>query len=211
LASIPGFIFLLGLVIALVGFRGADRVKPRVLWLLVPFLYLSVSSARSLPFGWLALIPLLALAMTGVDEPGILRTESRGRAVVNATIALAVVAMPFVLARDTNLDPTHFPIGASQALTAERVFHDDTTGGYLIYAYGPGRQVYIDDRAELFGDRIAHFIETRNARGDWESELEEARIEEALLKKTDPLAEALERSGWEETFTDDVFVVLKKT
>jgi hypothetical protein len=210
LATLPGFIFLIGLVVALIGLKDSERVGMRALWLLIPFLYLSVSSARSLPFGWLALIPLLTLAITGLDEPRMLRTDSKGRRVINAAIALCVLALPFVLARRTDLDPTHFPITAASSLSSERVFHDDTTGGFLIYAYGPRRQVYIDDRAELFGERIADFIKTRNAQGDWEGELTSMGIEEALLRKTDPLAEALERSGWHETFTDDVFVVLKR-
>jgi hypothetical protein len=150
----------------------------------------------------------LVLAATGISEPRILQTEVGGRRVLNGAIGLAVLAMPFAIARSTALDPTHFPIEAARHLTAERVFHDDTTGGYLIYAYGPERRVYIDDRAELFGDRIADFIQTRNAQGDWEAELARTGVEEALLKKTDPLTQALIRSGWQEEFSDETFVVL---
>ena len=127
---------------------------------------------------------------------------------MNASIALALVALPFVVARAPHLDPEHFPIEAAGQLTAERVFHDDTTGGYLIYAYGPERQIYIDDRAELFGPAIADFIRTRNADGEWEESLAKLGIEQAFLKKEDPLAHALAASGWREDFADAVFVVL---
>ena len=208
LGALPGFIFLTGLAVALIGRRAAERVNLRALWFLVPFLYLAVSSARSLPFGWLALIPLLALALTGVTDPAILRNESSGRRVVNAAIGLSILALPFVLTRATHLDPTHFPIDAARSLSAERVFHDDTTGGFLIYAYGPERQVFIDDRAELFGPRIEEFIETRNGVEGWEKTIADLGIEQALLKKSDPLAGALANAGWEERFRDSVFVVL---
>ena len=208
LSSLPGFIVLVGLLIAVAGRASTQRTPLRSLWFLVPFLYLAVSSARSLPFGWLALIPLLALAAAGANEPSILLMESPGRRIVNGSIALALVALPFVVARAPHLDPEHFPIEAAGHLTAERVFHDDTTGGYLIYAYGPERQIYIDDRAELFGPAIADFIRTRNADGEWEESLAKLGIEQALLKKEDPLAHALAAYGWREDFADSAFVVM---
>ncbi|MFN2486377.1 MAG: hypothetical protein ABR609_07180 [Acidimicrobiia bacterium] len=208
LGALSGFIFLLGLLIALIGRPGGQRPTWRALWFLVPFLYLAVSSARSLPFGWLALIPLVALAAAGVGDPRILRSESPGRRLINSVIGLTVLSLPFLLARNTRLDPEHFPIEASRQLVSDRVFHDDTTGGFLIYAYGPDRQVYIDDRAELFGQRVADFIKTRNAGGDWEAELTSMGIEEALIKEADPLAEALVRSGWNEKYSDETFVIL---
>ncbi len=115
----------------------------------------------------------------------------------------ALVALPFVVARAPHLDPEHFPIDAARQLTAERVFHDDTTGGYLIYAYGPERQIYIDDRAELFGPAIADFIRTRNADGELGRVFGKTGDRTGTLKKEDPLAHALAASGWREDFADD--------
>ncbi|CAN5313907.1 hypothetical protein BH18ACT5_BH18ACT5_13710 [soil metagenome] len=208
LGSLTGFIFLLGLAIALIGRERPGRPTLRVLWLVVPFLYLAVSSTRSLPFGWLALLPLLALVAADLGDPGILRNEPRGRWIVNSVIGLALLALPFVLARAPQLDPEHFPLEAARHLGPGNAFHDDTTGGYLIYAFGPERQVYIDDRAELFDNRVADFIRVRNADSSWEEEFSDLSIEQALLKKTDPLVDSLVRSGWNERFADSTFIVL---
>ena len=45
--------------------------------------------------------------------------------------------------------------GRAERLADVPTFHDDSTGGYLIWAEGPERLVYIDDRAELYGERAA--------------------------------------------------------
>jgi hypothetical protein len=88
-------------------------------------------------------------------------------------------------------------------------FHDDSAGGYLIWAEGPERLVYIDDRAELYGDRMAEYVEVRDLERDWEPVFERDGIEQALLKVDEELIGELEAAGWTATYEDEEYVVLR--
>ena len=104
------------------------------------------------------MIPLVSLGVYRV-QAGSSPRFSTGQAVV---FGVAVLVLPFFLASDGALDEERFPVAAVAALDESPVFHDDRTGGYLIWAEGPGRQVYIDDRAELYRERLAEFVAVRD-------------------------------------------------
>lgn len=209
LASLPGFVLLLGIVLAVLAQRHTTLKSGRLLIFLVPFLYLSVSSTRSLPLGWLALSPLITLIAAGREDPSLMRENRPGRRIINLAIGLGLIVTPFLLANTPGLDPARFPIEAATMLRGERLFHDDITGGYLIYAFGPERQVLIDDRAELFGDRMAEFVKARNAAPLWEESFARFGIDEALVRVEDPIGEALTRAGWDEIYRDEEFLLLR--
>ena len=135
--------FAVGVVIIVFGaVRG--RITPNHLWVLVPFLLLGLSATRALPPAWIGLIPLVALAL-GELNAGSGRRFSMGAAAVFAT---SVLILPFLIRDDGSLDPERFPLTAVSSLSDVNTFHDDVTGGYLIWAEGPERLVYLDDRAE---------------------------------------------------------------
>jgi len=206
-SGLPGFLLIVGLLTAIL-WHTSRRDAQRHVWLVLPFLYLATSSTRSLPFAWLASTPLLVGAIAGRIDPQLLRREIPGRRPINAVIVIALIAIPFVLAPAAGLDQTRFPIDAVTHLNGARLFHDDVTGGYLIYLLGPERQVFIDDRAELYGSRIREFIEVRNADPNWRALFERLDIGQALIRGTDPIAQVLEQSGWIETYGDLEFRVL---
>src|SRR5690606_9140678 len=120
-----------------------------------------------------------------------------------------LAVFPFFVRADEPIDRDRFPVDAAQALTAERVFHSDAAGGWLIYAQWPERQIYIDDRAELFGEQMHTFTEVRGTTRNWEEEFRRWSIQEALLGVDEPLIEALERAGWEVAYEDEEFVILR--
>jgi hypothetical protein len=68
--------------------------------------------------------------------------------------------------------------------------------------------VYIDDRAELYGEEFADFVNARAAVPGWEEVFERFELSQALLKVTDPLSEVLMADGWIETYRDERFVLL---
>jgi hypothetical protein len=180
-------------------------VEPRHLVVIVPFLFLGLSSTRAVPPAWIALLPLIAFSLAGLGAgwPGRL---SRGAAAVFAT---AVALIPFLVAGDASLDRERFPVEAGLALTGERVFHDDRTGGYLIWAEWPERRVFIDDRAELYQERMREFVAVRRGDADWAPVLAREGIDEALLPADEPLLEELAAAGWREVYRDESFVVMR--
>ncbi|MEX2251176.1 MAG: hypothetical protein WD895_03785 [Acidimicrobiia bacterium] len=196
--------FLLGLAL-IVWASVKGRVTPKHLMVIVPFLVLGLGATRAMPPAWIALIPLVSLGVHRL-KAGWAPRFSTGQAVL---FGAAVAVLPFFLASDGSLDEERFPVAAAEALNDDRTFHDDRTGGYLIWAEGPGRQVFIDDRAELYRDRLVEFVAVRDGDQPWEPVFERDGIEQALLKTTESLVDDLEAAGWKPVFEDEEYVVLR--
>jgi len=196
--------FLVGLGLIVIGaMRGL--VTPRHLWYLVPFLLLALSSTRAVAPAWIGLIPLLGVALAGFGS-----FEHRRFSVHAAVIFAGVVlVIPFLVASDASIDEERFPVAAAAELLDVPTFHDDRTGGYLIWAKGPERLVYIDDRAELYGERMAEFVAVRDLEIDWEPVFERDHIEQVLFKSDEELVAALESAGWAPAYQDEHYVVLR--
>lgn len=196
--------FLVGVGLMVIGgYR--RRLRPGDIWLLAPFLALAFGSTRAVPPAWIALFPLVATSLEGLgrDQP---RRFGRVPALV---LAVAIVGLPFLLASPEGLDEEHFPVAASAALDDVNTFHDDRAGGYLIYAEGPAFQVYLDDRAELYGDRIVEYADVRDGNIDWMPVFDRDGIEQALLRTDQEMIGDLTEAGWRQVHADDEYVVLR--
>ena len=196
--------FLIGLGIVIIG-AYRRTVEPRDLWIIAPFLALALTATRAVPPAWLALVPLVAVSMAG------LRLGDRKRfGIVAAAIFAAITAVtPFVIRGDGTLDEERFPVAGLDAMDDVPTFHDDRAGGYLIWASGPERLVYLDDRAELYGDRMAEFVGIREDEIDWQPVFQRDGIEQVLLRTEETLVERLEEAGWVSTHDDGFYVVLR--
>lgn len=191
-----------GVVLIVIG-AARRKIEPRHLWLVVPFLALSLAAVRAVPPAWLALVPLVGLSLHGLGTGRRIFSAQTG-----AIFALVVLVIPFVVADGGTLDHERFPVAAAGVLEDVPTFHDDRTGGYLIFAYGPEFQVYLDDRAELYGDRLAEFVAVRDGETDWRPVFERDGIEQVLLGSDQALVEELSAAGWETVHEDGSFVVL---
>ncbi|MFV1980710.1 MAG: hypothetical protein ACC655_06115 [Rhodothermia bacterium] len=196
--------FLGGIVFIVIGaFRG--RVHPKHLWLIVPFVLLGMSSVRAIPPAWLALTPLVALSLSGLT----LGEGRRFGQVSAAVFTVTVLVISFVVKREGGLREDRFPVSALSSLDNVPTFHDDRAGGFLIWAEGPERLVYIDDRAELYGDRLGEFVRLRNGDQDWRPVFERDGIEQVLLLAEEPMIDDLEDAGWRLIYEDQTYVILR--
>jgi hypothetical protein len=198
----PPFLPLLAGFLVLIWLGTRDEIRAGDWWLLVPFAALAVSANRAVPPAWIGLSPLLGrfrlpLGASAIGWP------------VAAGLALVLLVGPFLIPAEESIDLERFPVEAASQLQSDRVFHDDATGGWLIYAQWPDRKVYIDDRAELFGSGIVDLVEIRAGVGDWEAEFNEYGIDEVLLPVDVPLVAILQAEGWETGYEDEGFVVLR--
>jgi hypothetical protein len=204
LLSVVFLPFLAGVGLIVVG-AARGMVRPRHLWVLAPFLLLALSSTRAVPPAWIALVPLMSTAMTGLK----VGDSRRFSLPVALTFGLVVVVVPFLVAGDGQIDEERFPLAATKELADVPTFHDDRTGGYLIWAEGPDRLVYIDDRAELYGERMAEFVAVRELERDWRPVFERDGIDQVLLRADEELVGELERAGWARSYDDGLYVVLR--
>lgn len=202
----PVFIpFVLGVLLILIGLV-RRRLRPGWLWVAVPFLFLGTTSLRAVPPAWLGVAPVVASAL-GPIKFGTARRVSMGPAVIFAAV---VFVLPFLIRGDGALSEDRFPIAAASELEDLPTFHDDRAGGFLIYESGPEFLVYIDDRAELYGERMAEFVAVRDGEMAWEPVFERDGIEQVLLPLDSDLAAEIEAQGWENVFEDEGFVVLRQ-
>lgn len=197
--------FLGGVVFVIIG-AGRGRIAPRHLWLIVPFLLLGLSSVRAVPPAWLGLVPLVALSLEGLTIGS--RAGLRPRLAV--IFGLFVLVLPFLLTSDGHLSEKRFPVAASKQLANVPTLHDDRVGGYLIWSEGPERKVYIDDRAELYGDRMEEFIRVRQGEPVWRAVFERDGVEQVLLANTEPLLGDLTTAGWQSVYSDEYFTILRR-
>ena len=113
-----------------------------------------------------------------------------------------------VMVENGRLRADRFPSDdAREAMSGLVTFQDTAAGGYLIYREYPGRLVWIDDRAELYG--VEMLTEYTNAvAGRYEETFEKYGFEAALTQPEWPLTERLIGDGWTTAYEDDYFLVL---
>jgi hypothetical protein len=205
IAVAPYVLVLVALMVAL----ARNRLGVRDLWVVIPFLVFGLTSARAVMPAAIVLVPFAASVWPS-EMGAAARIPSPGPARINLVIAGLLVLAPLaVVAGFEGIDEKRFPVQAATSLSSQRVWHDDATGGYLIYA---GRlPVFIDDRAELYGEEFFRdFVATRRGVPDWQSVFDDYHIEQALVSSEAGLAAAMTDEGWPVQYSDDRWTVFSR-
>jgi hypothetical protein len=208
-------VFEIGLLaaLALVFWRGIVLSPPRIL-LVLGLLHMALSHTRNIEV--LALLAPLVLAKplaAQLAPAALARTSSGsgwiGSAVVVALAGMAMVAFTARYPYSPMVPQT--PTAAVEVLKArkaQRIFHGPGFGGYLIWS---GVPVFIDGRAELYGERFVvdalHALMLKNV-GAFLSLLDSYRIDAVLLSPAALPVQLFDRlDGWERVHADDKAVV----
>jgi hypothetical protein len=206
--SVEHLPFALGILALLLGAM-KGRIHPRDLWVIGPFLLFAFTANRAVSLSSLVLAPFFLQSLVG--SPRVTRSKATNSETrLNAVLLGAVVVIPLLVPLAGGLDRELFAVEAISHLAPGRAFHDDAVGGYLIYAEWPEREVYIDDRAELYGDAFVEFVRGRAGHDGWQEVFDRYQIRQALLKVEDPLVQILAVGGWQERFRDERFVILSE-
>ena len=127
---------------------------------------------------------------------------------------LLYVSMPYLV--EEVLNPTVFPVAAVQKLQElaqdGQLFNEYGWGGYHSW-FAPEIPVYIDARADLFGDEfIFHWDQVCLNQADWRAEFEKWGITNVLIMADCPLAQELQYDdAWQLIFEDEISVLYVKT
>jgi hypothetical protein len=207
--SVAHFPFALG-ILALLFSAMKGRIQSRDFFVIGPFLLFAFTANRAVPLSSLVLAPFFLQSL--VSSRRGTRADPRSMETrLNAILLGTVLVIPALVPLTGGLDRELFAVEAISHLAPGRAFHDDAVGGYLIYAEWPDRLVYVDDRAELYGEASVDFVRARAGHPEWRRVFDHYDIRQALLKVEDPLAQILTVAGWEERFRDEMFVVLAAT
>ena len=225
---IPFLILLLATTASLAWSR--LRVRPRDILLLVVSAFAALSSIRLIPFFVLVAAPILSRPAELWIRSG--RSQDHGSTrgplpyarLLNAVILFALAGfVGFQIENVVNLQPRveaqHFPVGAVAYLQAHPhsaagpLFNLYDWGGYLIWKLNPQTLVFIDGRADLYGESLMRqFADTYDLKGNWQEPLQRWRIRTILVNPDSALAVALRHApGWEVGYSDSQAVVLERS
>jgi hypothetical protein len=207
---------------AILGWSGRD-VRPRNLLLLLVSLYAGLCSIRMMPLFVLIAVPLICRQVG--DWPASQQPRHRSSvfvpllnsAIVLAMLVFAGVHTAQVIRRQPQAEMERFPARAAAFLQIHPpsgpIFNHYDWGGYLIWKLYPATRVFIDGRADLYGERLLNqFADTYQFKGDWKQPLQQWRIVTVLVPANSALATGLRSStGWIVAYEDPQAVVLTAT
>ena len=110
------------------------------------------------------------------------------------------------------------PVAAVEFLKSQHlpgpIYNRYGWGGYLIYQLYPAYRVYIDGRADVYGDAFfAEAMRTYDGAGDWASSLERYGIKTVLISPDAPLASLLrnDHDKWKVVYEDNNAIIFSRT
>jgi ribosomal protein L30/L7E len=203
-----------------VGMINKKSISPTNIFLTLVFGYAALHSMRNIPLFVVTAIPVLS------EQVGsLVRIQSKIR-VTGHLLRLAafpillffmvlVISLSFFkVTRDQSItEIDNFPKTAVDWLLENKpqgnLFNSYGWGGYLIWRTYPEYQVYIDGRADVYGDAfIFDYITLYRARQGWEDKLDGYAIHTVLVESNAPLANMLRQvPAWRIAFKDQLSTI----
>jgi hypothetical protein len=218
----PLLLLWLLLLTALATFRSRPRGRVLVPLLLTSFA--ALDAARHIPIFVLLAIPVIAAALPVASEASAFSERPPILSHFRPVFSLAVLLLMAVfasakwvsLARNQNArEAEQFPQAAVAFLRASdypaRIFVFYDWGGYAIWKLYPQYRVFVDGRADLYGDDLVRqAIRTVvDLRTGWQDVLDSWKMEVVLVPPSCALAQALLLDPkWQAVFSDSKAIVL---
>ncbi len=226
--------YLIGLVV-LVSFA-----KSRVTWterlLIVFFLNAALTHIRHVSLMLMALTPFLARMIDSQFSKGSqnsvdpsdskqLKLSASSGPLLTVLIALLIItagsidkhALKFLAPQQIiDVQANHLDQLVSyldKNLPEGKMFNEYALGGYLLYALKPHPKVFIDGRADMYGEQIlSDYNAIKFSSSEREKLLEQYDVDWVVFEKDSELVGALKESGsWQESYTNEYYAVLTKT
>ena len=218
------------LVLALFAIAGWPRVRIRFrdLLLLIVSLVAGLRSTRLIPFFVLIAVPIISKQSTKWLQNRKMKQSLRGHVpplaykTLNVSIILGMAAFAGVhtaevIRQQPQSETQHFPEDAVSRLETHHpagpIFNSYDWGGYLAWKLYPSVRVFIDGRADVYGDQFLHdFADTYELKDDWRKSLNRWHIQTVLIPKDSALATGLRSApGWIVWFEGEQAVVLTRS
>jgi hypothetical protein len=202
-----------------VGMIGKKSISITNILLALILGYAALRSMRNIPLFAIVAIPVLA-EQTGsiikfrpdVSPPGRL---FKWITPVLLTCLLLITGLRFLQANQeqSSTEARSFPKSAVDWILVNKpqsnLYNAYGWGGYLIWRLYPTYSVYIDGRADVYGDTfIFDFMSLQNAESGWENKFESQNVNTVLIEPHTPLANILRQSAhWKIAFEDNVSII----
>ncbi len=136
-------------------------------------------------------------------------------------VCLVVMSIPIFISDKAQVGPEplkgDYPVGGvkylREAELAGNLFNTYHWGGYLAWVFYPDKRVFVDGRADVYGDElVSKYIAAYSGAPTWKQILDEYRIEVLLIEKESTLATLAGASGeWKEVFRGPIESVFVRT
>ena len=204
------------------------RSRPGELFALGALSFAALRSGRHIPIFAIFAAPIFAKYLAHwisaqTNSLITLRSASATGSRIILTLALLLVPMFVIVQRVSNFssnvaayEAQKFPLTAVEFIekmeSAGPIFNDYNWGGYLIWKLYPDRKVFIDGRADVYGDAfICNYLRIYGGERGWREELDRLGIKTVLVEPNATLTTLLrEDKGWRTVFEDQQAVVFAR-
>jgi hypothetical protein len=224
---LPMLLMLLGLIAGLALAPRCPRLRNMVL--LLATIPAALRSIRHIPILVLVIVPVLAeLAQAGLRRSGATRVFRRPlagsasrRLVFNLLVlltfsAFTIIRVRQVISRQAQTEAQHFPEAAAAFLQQKNpsgpMMNHYNWGGYFIWKLYPQYRVFMDGRADVYGDTfMTDFSDSYYLTDNWSKSLQIWGIRTVVLPPDAPLIIALRSNHeWEQLYADSQAVILTR-
>lgn len=194
--------------------------------LAVGFGYAALRSARHMPFFLLVTAPTLTAQLlhiwrnAGWSDRFFRRRPQRGQAhVVLNWLLLGVVILgvaaktAYTISSNDRAQREALPVAAVDFVVESEIsgnmYNLYHWGGYLIWRLYPEQKVFIDGRADVYGDTfIDGYLRVYQLREGWSVPLERYDVELVLIDRASALSTVLDESpSWDRSYADEIAAV----
>jgi len=207
------------------------RERPGRLLLLLATSFAMLRFGRNVPFFSLVATPLMAEHLwewvkeqtwasrltasteTNAAKPSIPQIAMNSLIVIVA-LSLCGLAARQAAKKQSSTEEQNFPKAAVDYMQVHRlpqpIFNDYAWGGYLIWRLYPDYPVFIDGRADVFGEKLVEqFIEVHDGKPRWRELLQQFGTQTVLVERDSAIASLLsDDSRWQKVFEDKQSVIL---
>jgi hypothetical protein len=208
---------------------GRKQVRISELVLLTATGFAALRSGRNVPFFALVAIPLLARnswdwISTQKWGEWLTRPEDRRNAKIFLNVILfIVVPLGIAVARvgrsvadQSSVTAQTYPVAATDFLSVQKlpqpIYNEYGWGGYLIWRLYPQYRVYIDGRADVYGDAfLEEFLMVHGGEPPWQEPLDRYGIKTVMVKPDAALASLLKlEPHWTKVFEDSQAIIFTR-
>jgi hypothetical protein len=131
-------------------------------------------------------------------------------------VSLCVFRVSGVVAGQASTEAENFPVAAVEFMRANKlpqpIYNEYGWGGYLIWKLSPDYKVYIDGRADVYGDAfLEEFLKTYDGISNWRAPLDRHAVRTVMIDPNAALANLLKQdAAWSKVFEDHQAVIFVK-
>jgi hypothetical protein len=205
------------------------RVRPGDLFVLIVTGFGALRSGRHIPIFALLAAPVVAShvwnfmsargwqrRLMGADTPAATAALAFNMLFLLAPTTLAAVRIWDFVAHRPAYESVKYPVAAVDFLSQQRLsgslYNEYGWGGYLIRRLYPEYRVYIDGRADVYGDAfMTESFDVYDGRPGWRKPLERLKVGTVLIAPDAALASLLRVDPeWKRVYEDDQAVIFSK-